>query len=87
MPQPITVEVTAGDIRHGHPCNTMKCPIATALSRAAGLPCSVGYFSLYIAHKRYNTPKEAKAFILAFDSVNNTQAHPFTFTLSDADAA
>ena len=34
--QVVILDVTQDDIDHGHPCNSTKCPVATALIRALG---------------------------------------------------
>ncbi len=45
------VQVTAEDITEGCPINTLKCPVARAVSRAAGLPASVHWNKILVFDK------------------------------------
>lgn len=77
----ITVEVTAEDIANGVKGKCTSCPVARALSRAAGEPWSVAFD--YATRERdcaraWLTPK-CRTFIEDFDC--GEPVAPFSFTI------
>ena len=79
------VEVTQDDIERGIPEDGTSCPIAHAFRRAWGrkIEFAVDYASIEIyalCNHSVELPKEAKAFIDAFD--NGVKGQPFAFDVT-----
>ena len=74
--QVVILDVTQDDIDHGHPCNSTKCPVATALIRALGggpdIVVSVSCVSIAFIQDGevwdVDTPTPVATFIQAFDN-------------------
>lgn len=82
----LTVKVTATDIREGqknrHP-RSRTCPVARAISRAVGEPCSVASKWGKVAEHpgaRYDLPAKVRTKIDAFDA--DLKVKPFSFTIA-----
>jgi hypothetical protein len=86
-PGPITVEVTATDIKRGETGDAYNCAVARALRRMKFKNVSVGpgeaAFTTGSGKTRlrlvYDLPRRAKLFIDRFD--RGVPVKPFTFTL------
>lgn len=78
------IEVTQEDIENGQRGSGDRCPIARAVLRnlrviPAGL--YVGSQAIETDEEWIDLPREARAFIRAFDSLGSNQPLPFAFDL------
>jgi hypothetical protein len=87
IPDELTVEVTAEDIRLGKPSSNCKCAVALALNRIPGVSsahvefggATVTYTLAGVTYDlAFNLPEQASDFITAFDQEEPVE--PFTFT-------
>ena len=73
------IKVTAEHIKNGQPRNNCACPIALAVDEQMKVKSVVTTYAIFISNTRYVLPDAAKAFISAFDSLE--QVEPFEFEL------
>jgi hypothetical protein len=79
---PITIDVTAADIKHGKKGDCNSCPVALAASRVSNdFYAWAGCFSLRIFGIRYNYPREIVQWVHDFDA--DKPVKPVSFTITE----
>lgn len=86
---PLKVQVTAEDIAQGIRRVACFCPMADAIARAAGTPCTVGLadFCFYDVKPmlKFKLPRIARDFIRNFDDMGPSAVQPIEWAIQEAD--